>query len=416
MFSNCTSLTQAPELPATELTDWCYGDMFGECTKLNYIKCLATDISASYCTSSWVRGVSSTGTFVKHPDMTGWSRGSSGIPTGWTIKNVEIPYVTFKAEEDNSSIGLKILSTNQTLEYSTDTTTWNTFDTTTNISLNNGDKVYVRGMLSSDNDDEENYTQFKMTGKIAASGNCNAIWNCEDLNTPLKKYCGYYMFAGCTSLVTAPELPATTLARSCYSWMFYNCTSLTTAPVLSATTLADSCYSYMFQNCTSLVTAPELPATELAPYCYYRMFCACTSLTIAPELPATELAEGCYRQMFYDCTSLTTAPELPATMLAKECYRNMFYNTSLTTAPELPATTLAAYCYEFMFCNCTSLNHITCLATDISASYCTSNWVENVPSTGTFVKHPDMNDWPTGKSGIPEGWAVEHVTTSINPH
>ena len=34
--------------------------------------------------------------------------------------------------------------------------------------------------------------------------------------------------------------------------MFYNCTSLTTAPVLPATTLATYCYSGMFQGCTNL--------------------------------------------------------------------------------------------------------------------------------------------------------------------
>ena len=35
------------------------------------------------------------------------------------------------------------------------------------------------------------------------------------------------MFEGCTSLVNAPELPATTLARGCYDLMFKGCTSLT---------------------------------------------------------------------------------------------------------------------------------------------------------------------------------------------
>ena len=46
------------------------------------------------------------------------------------------------------------------------------------------------------------------------------------------------------------------------------------------------------------------------------------------------------------------------------------------------------------------------LATNISASNCLSNWVNNVASTGTFVKHPDMTTLPTGTSGIPEGWTV----------
>jgi hypothetical protein len=132
------------------------------------------------------------------------------------------PWVTFTAEEDGSSIGLTKLSTNQTLEYSTDTSTWNTFDTTTNISLNSGDKVYVRGILSADNSDTD-YTKFKMTGKIAASGNCNALWNYQDLNAPLKAYCGKGMFSGCRSLTTAPELPAVVLTEGCYYNMFTHC-------------------------------------------------------------------------------------------------------------------------------------------------------------------------------------------------
>ena len=60
------------------------------------------------------------------------------------------------------------------------------------------------------------------------------------------------MFNNCTSLTTAPTLPATTLANNCYAYMFENCTSLTTAPALPATTLANNCYAYMFRGCTSL--------------------------------------------------------------------------------------------------------------------------------------------------------------------
>jgi hypothetical protein len=150
------------------------------------------------------------------------------------------------------------------MEYSTDKTTWYNMDTSTTITLANlGDEVYVRGMLS-DNKISYDYTQFKMSGKIAASGNCNAIWNYEDLNAPLKEYCGQRMFYMCTSLVAAPALPATKLAPYCYYGMFGSCTSLTTAPALPATTLDKSCYESMFQSCTSLTAAPVLPATELA--------------------------------------------------------------------------------------------------------------------------------------------------------
>ena len=86
------------------------------------------------------------------------------------------------------------------------------------------------------------------------------------------------MFSGCSSLVTAPDLPATTLAPHCYDSMFFDCNSLTTAPELPATTLADSCYTSMFVGCSSLVTSPELPATTLTPSCYDGMFRDCSSL------------------------------------------------------------------------------------------------------------------------------------------
>lgn len=88
MFYGCTSLTTAPELPATTLANDCYYNMFYGCKKLNYIKCLATDISASRCTGAWVQSVASTGTFVKAPSMTSWSTGINGIPTGWTVQDV----------------------------------------------------------------------------------------------------------------------------------------------------------------------------------------------------------------------------------------------------------------------------------------------------------------------------------------
>jgi len=169
----------------------------------------------------------------------------------------------------------------------------------------------------------------------------------------------------------------------------------------SVTTIGQSA----FYGCTSLTTAPELPATILANYCYVNMFQSCTSLTTVPVLSATTLVSNCYVGMFRGCTSLTQAPVLSAATLANSCYRQMFNGcTSLTTAPELPATELADYCYYEMFSGCTSLNYIKCLATDISANGCTNSWVDGVASTGTFVKNASMSSWTTGENGIPANW------------
>lgn len=86
LFYGCTSLTTAPELPATTLAGECYRNMFRDCKKLNYIKMLATNIGL-HSLLEWVIGVSSTGTFVKHPNMTILPTGNSGIPSGWTVVN-----------------------------------------------------------------------------------------------------------------------------------------------------------------------------------------------------------------------------------------------------------------------------------------------------------------------------------------
>ena len=85
MFRGCTSLTSAPKLPAEKLAIVSYSNMFQGCTSLNSITCLATNISATGCTSEWVSNVPSKGIFTKNASMTSWNRGVNGIPTGWTV-------------------------------------------------------------------------------------------------------------------------------------------------------------------------------------------------------------------------------------------------------------------------------------------------------------------------------------------
>ena len=286
----------------------------------------------------------------------------------------------FEAVE-NSTFGLSKLASVSSVQYSLDNgNTWTELTTNDNVSLNAGETAYLRGKITG-NLSTSNYTQFIMTGKIAAKGNIMYLYDYETLPVTITyTYTFNYLFRQCDALISAPELPATTLANSCYYCMFRGCTSLTSAPELPATTLANSCYYYMFHSCTSLTSAPELPVTTLANSCYYGMFQGCTSLTSAPELPATTLAGSCYYGMFNGCTSLISAPELPA-------------------------TTLADSCYSYMFRGCSSLNYIKCLATYISASYCVYNWVYGVAASGTFVKNPNTT-WPSGTSGIPDNWTV----------
>ena len=196
-------------------------------------------------------------------------------------KLIPIPCLTFSSP---NSFTLKVNDTTKhwdgTLEYSTNTSTWSTWDGTTTLSsatIGSDNVLYLRGTGNT-----------KITGNgyrykwVLTGSNISCIGNIENLldyvtvasgNHPtLADYCYAHMFQSCTSLTKAPALPATTLAPYCYSEMFNSCTSLTKAPALPATTLADYCYSGMFYKCTSLTRVPALPATTLAPNCYYQMF------------------------------------------------------------------------------------------------------------------------------------------------
>ena len=301
-----------------------------------------------------------------------------------------------------------------------ETKTSDTGTTSSNsLYLSDGDIVEIRKTsenLTSGDTTYYNYFDCTSSAKFNIYGNIMSIADNtnedDDLTTKslTRNYQCYRTFYSWKGLVNASNLVfPNNITQYCYYSMFQGCTSLTTAPELPAITLAEACYLYMFQGCTSLVTAPELPATTLANACYQRMFYGCTSLTTAPSsLPATTLSNQCYYEMFYNCRGLTSTPALPATTLANRCYWGMFSNcSSLTTAPELPATTLADYCYYNMFQGCTNLNYIKCLATDISASNCTINWVSGVSATGTFVKALGMSGWSSGNSGIPDGWTVQ---------
>ena len=382
-------------------------------------------------------------------------------------------YLTFTAAEEGSSFGIMHAGKNNPdVQYSLDDgATWNALTDGDSIPLaKKGDKALIRGNnpkgFSSGN---LKYTNFKMSGKIAASGSVMSLIDGEgeSLTIP-NNNCFCYLFDRCESLVQAPELPATQLADSCYYFMFYLCANLEKAPELPATELAEycyygtfaccrkmvdmpqlpasvmvkGCYNTMFLGCYSMTEAPELPSTELANSCYANMFAYCIALKQAPELPATTVKDSCYMCMFSHCDSLTQAPALPATKMEYMCYFSMFdYCVSLEVAPELPATTLAEQCYFNMFSDCFSLKKAPDLPavelvkgcymfmfnscsslTEVKVHFTSweyagnSLWLSGVPTPGTFYcSEKLLRD--TIPSDIPYGWTVkfiEGVDTTAN--
>ena len=114
-----------------------------------------------------------------------------------------------------------------------------------------------------------------------------------------------------------------------------------------------------------------------------------------------------FDSLFMNCIGLVDASNL-ILPLNGNTYVQMFSGCySLTTSPALPVGRIPSWGYGNMFNGCSSLNYIKCLATDISADWCTYNWIEGVSQTGTFVKTSGV-DWSvkTGNDGIPSGWTV----------
>jgi hypothetical protein len=246
-----------------------------------------------------------------------------------------INYFYIESLEDNNVITLDSTTwagycdNKSKLEYSNNTTYWTSMNGIDYITINNGERLYIRCIdsnickdINSIHEREEDTEIIMCTPLFKTSTTCNIGGN---INTVMFDYT--YKTEDCV-------LPIGALAG-----LFFGIDIMTETPA------------------NYIIDAYKL------------------------ELPTITLNDYCYSYMFYMCTSLTTAPELPAATLAKECYYSMFEN-------------------------CANLNYVKCLATDISAEYCTVYWIWNVSSNGTFVKHPDMNDWITNYAGIPEGWTV----------
>ena len=412
MFYQCTGLTTAPELLAPTLVNYCYNYMFSGCSNLNYIKCMATNISASSCTANWVSNVASSGTFLCDASVS-WNNGNNGVPNGWNkiaIINFPEPTVQFNpadslkftAKED-ALFGLTRKNNAYTLYFSKDNENWGQLTTAGVFEVKNDDVIYVCGNLTGDQSYGTNNTNFSITGKTTVEGSINSLWDYATLNDTTYRYACYRMFEGCTGLLNTPSLPATTLTEASYAGMFKDCTSLTTTPLLPATSLYKYDYVAMFKNCTGLTSIQDFPTyitkSDTASS-FSSMFEGCSSLTdlstlrlplqenntahcfgvynfssanISSDLGIVTSQSTSFNRsgMFKNCTCLSKAPELPATTLVTNCYDSMFSGcSSLVNAPELPATTLTNYCYNGMFAKCSSLVNAPELPATTLANYC----------------------------------------------
>ena len=164
LFSFCTGLTQAPELPATALTQACYASMFYGCTSLTQAPALPATTLAYGCYSDMFHGCTGLAQAPKLPATT-------------------IAEYCYAAMFDGCT------------------------------SLTQAPELPATTMAS--------YCYQNMFA------GCTSLIQATELPaTTLARSCYQGMFYDCKRLKQAPKLPATTLEVTCYSDMFYGCTSL----------------------------------------------------------------------------------------------------------------------------------------------------------------------------------------------
>ena len=197
MFKGCTSLSEAPALPARELAKDCYTSMFEGCTSLKKAPALPATKLAEFCYYSMFKGCTSLSEAPALPARElalecycAMFWGCTSLKEAPALPATELVYGCYN---------------------------------------------------------------------LMFSG-CTSLEKAPALPaTELADWCYKSMFKGCTSLVEAPALPAKKLAECCYCRMFEGCTSLSEAPALPAMELAMLCYYGMFEGCISLKDRSNLP-------------------------------------------------------------------------------------------------------------------------------------------------------------
>lgn len=193
---------------------------------------------------------------------------NTGIITEGSKAEQIIPYVTFKAEEEQKF--KMTTSGNYTisgLQYSVKNGKWQDVVANTEITFGgeNGD-LRLRGTNpygTANYANDYSTITFINNVNVTCTGDIRTLLDWKNYNivkTDNARFC--CLFRECSVLTSAPELPAEILADWCYACMFANCTSLTSAPKLPATKLENLCYSGMFIGCSRLSSVTMLAPSD----------------------------------------------------------------------------------------------------------------------------------------------------------
>jgi len=466
MFDGCTSLVAAPDLPATTLGEAAYCYMFSGCTSLTGVPAELKGTSARQVCQSMFQNCTSLATAPALPSETVGQQGYQSMFQGCTslVRSPELPATSVASQgyqdmfngctsltQGPSDLPATAIATKSYL---------NMFRGCSSLSSGpesiaataipeEGCKEMFRECISLNRGPSmDGVTEIGKNGCQNMFYGCSSLASFSGLDrvTTLGNYACSAMFYNCGELTTTPEqLPALSIPEGAYKEMYRGCTKITRAPSILATEAVgasgdnNGAFQNMFYSCRRLATPPTtLGIAEVPKDCYRGMFQGCSALASAPDLSTmTSVGKGGCKDMFNGCSVLREPPVLPAITIGQSCYEQMFMGAGIESAPSLNAQTLFDYCYKKMFNGCKYLKGpvllpatelvkecyremfdgaklldavITLAAKTNSAEYCTTNWLNNVSATGTFIR-PDpegVDDWaPNSASGIPKGWTVQ---------
>ena len=388
MFSGCTNLKSAPELPAKTLAYSCYSYMFNKCTSIEFAPALPATTLAVYCYNSMFNNCTN---LKSAPELSAKELASyCYLGMFYNCTSLEsapkLPATTLKEKCYRMMFyGCSKLSTVTMLAPSDQISGARFTDWLTNAGTKEG---ISRTLIVKDVDAYYALVDKGYLPDKWKKGNCNVLdgtpyvtFKADAAQTFKLENHGYFPSNIEYSVGTGDWKTLEANKRIDFGGDLGNL-QLRATENLNGTASDDerNFSQIIFRNSTKVACTGDIRTlldyrdfknvnTSNAKFCM--LFMDCPVLTSAPDLPATQLANKCYYYMFVFCTSLTKAPELPAETLASGCYKGMFDGCAkLQEAPELSATKLANSCYQEMFYNCTSLKSAPNLPATTLAPYC----------------------------------------------
>jgi hypothetical protein len=434
------------------LADYCYNNMFRDCTSLSAVTCLATTNIVSGNTNNMFSGITTTGTFERASGAI-WPC-EAKIPSTWSITPAYAPvyrwekaptteyecvgvdkhYVEYyEVSYDNGCNYQNVVPTSS--RTSSDVIEYNSVDcgyvppkqyfTITSLEDNNtftfknnttGTSVGTTSFYYS-TDSGTTWNSFSLaTGKTwnlgtLASGDTIMMYGRNNTLGIAYNYGHYfrgsknYQVSGeISSLVNGANVDNTELSgKGSYTFaqLFSGDTDLVSAENLkiSSTELPRSCFNSTFRGCTNLVKAPELPSTVLGKECYSSMFESCIGLSQPPsQLNFTSVQSDSYNRMF--CMSRTSKLTTPAMTYTPKMFGNW--------GSVAPATS-----NQQMFCGNGNLTKIYCYWTNTSGSFGNiANWVNYTADSGVTFYKRSTQSFASGVNGIKAGWTVVNDDTT----